>query len=151
MTLLAIGLALMALVWAGGLVGLAWSWQRAVAGYEAVGRNVPQDIGRLGAVDVAWLNVRQHTVVWSLFFFGCFLVLALIDLPVWAGLGMALVLGAYYGQIRLAQYEESSGGRPIVFSESLDKVWFAVIVTLEWCGYMGVLMFTASIVVEAVR
>jgi hypothetical protein len=151
MNLLVIGLALMALVWAGALAGLAWSWRRTVTGYEGDGRTIPEDIGRLNSIDVARLNVRRHTVGWSAFYSGCFLVLALIELPLWASLGMVVVLGTYYGQNRIDRGEAEGEGRPIVFSRSLDKIALTVIVTLEWCGYFGVLLFAANIAVEAVR
>jgi len=149
--LLLLGLIGMAFVWFAGLYGLAWSWRRSVLAFEAADVDIPDGLRTLSATEVMGLNVRRHTIGWSVFFFSCFLALAVIDLPIWAGLGMALVLGVHYGSVQVTdeREQEARAVRPPIFSEEIDNVGYTAVAATEWFGYLGVLVFAAQIVSEA--
>jgi len=139
----------MALVWVAGLSALAWSWRRGLLVFEEADIDVPDEVCGLRSTEIAWLNVRRHTVGWTAFFFGVFLIAAVINLPLWARLGMALALGVYYGTIRINNENENDGkSRAPLFSESFDGVWYPAVACLEWIGYLGVLVFGAKLVGE---
>jgi hypothetical protein len=140
----------MILVWGLGLAGLALVWKKTVVSYEAGGVSVPDDMRELTGFAVVSLNIRRHTIGWSLFFFSLFLIMALLEMPVWARLGLLLCLGVYYGSVRLDREEaQETQFQSFPFAEPINRGWLFLIATLEWCGYLGVLLFAAAVVNEA--
>jgi hypothetical protein len=83
------------LVWVGVMWVITWSWDRHVQVYLAAGVVVPED-----QRSTIKRRAQRHTLGWTAFFVGFFLVLALSDFPLWQRLGIAAVLSIYYGVTR---------------------------------------------------
>jgi hypothetical protein len=56
------------LFWLGALCLLAWSWGKYLQLLLAVGIDVASEHRELKPGKVLWLNVRRHTIGWSVFF-----------------------------------------------------------------------------------
>lgn len=97
-----------------------------------------------------WLNVRRHTIGWSVFFFGFFVLLGLADFPVWQRLGIAFLLSVTYGYQRVTKETGRDRGAVPLFTPFADKVWGFAILSAEWLGYFGVLVFLGQLIIEAI-
>jgi hypothetical protein len=148
-----IGLGVMLLLWLATLRTLAWSWQRHIPVAIAAGIEVDGEFRGLTSSQVIWRNVQRHTWGWTAFFFGFFLLLDIADFPTWQRLGIAVVLSAYWGIIRVQQDEkggqESEPRRDILFGPVKDQVWYRGLAVGEWFGYLGLIVFASQILAEA--
>lgn len=145
-----VGVVLMLAWWAFALRGLAWSWQKHVPVLMSAGESVRGDFRELRQSQVFWMNVRRHTVGWTIFFSLFFLALGLAKFPVWQRLVIAAGLAAWYASARIAQGEGSGGAEAWLFGPKRDRAWYWVLAAAEWFGYLGVLVFCGQAVVEVV-
>lgn len=95
-----------------------------------------------------WLNIRRHTIGWTVFYFLFILVLGLIDLPIWQRLGIGCLLALYYGYLRASTETNQADNRLALFSPTTDKVWYFTILSAEWLGYFGVLIFVGELLIS---
>jgi hypothetical protein len=148
-----VGLGAMLLLWLATLCILTWSWQRHLPVAIAAGIEVEGDLRELTASQVICRNVQRHSWGWTTFFFGFFLLLDIADFPTWQRLGIAIVLSAYWGIIRVQQDEkggqEGESRRDILFGPVKDQVWYRGLAVGEWLGYLGLIVFASQILVEA--
>lgn len=146
-----IGLIALSLFWLGALAAVAWSWDRYLQRSLAVGVDISQEHRELNTKRVIWLNVRRHTVGWTLFYFSFFFALGLVGLPVWQRLGIGCLLALYYGYLRASTETHQDGDRLPLFSSRTDKAWYFTILSAEWLGYYGVLIFAGEVIVAVVK
>lgn len=146
-----LGLVALGLFWVGALCALTWSWDRYLHRASAAGVEISSKHRELKLSTVLWLNVRSHTVGWSAFYFVFFVLLGLAGFPVWQRLGIGCVLALYYGSLRASRETGQQPGQPSLFSPRVDRVWYFTILSAEWLGYFGVLVFAGQILVEVVK
>jgi hypothetical protein len=150
-----VGLGVMLFLWAVTLRTLAWSWERHLPIAIAAGVEINEELRRLTPSQIAWRNVQRHTLAWTGFFACFFLFLAAIELPLWSRVGIAMVLAAYYGSVRVQRDEaqrerdRQSKSDPL-FSPKKDRVWYRGLAISEWFGYLGLIMFAMQILADAV-
>lgn len=145
-----LGLLALGLVWLGALYALARTWDRYLQRALAADVEISKEHRDLKFGSVLWSNVRSHTSGWSAFFFGFFLLLGLAEFPVWQRLGIACLLALYYGYLR-ASRETGKCDRLAIFSPAVDRVWYFIILSAEWLGYFGVLIFFGQLLIEVVN
>jgi len=149
--MLVIGGLLIALVlWIGAMSGIVWSWNRHVplvmaAGFEVEEKNQHIDLARVA---------RRHTLGWTAFFAGIFLVLALWNFPLGQRVLFAVVLSAIYGLSRIKRGEATRLGkdepsRVAMFGVARDRLWYRVLATGDWAGYLVGIVFATELVAQA--
>jgi hypothetical protein len=146
-----LGLVALGLVWLGALCALAWSWDRYLQRALAAEVEITSEHRDLKFGTLLWSNVRSHTVGWSAFYFGFFLLLGLVGFPVWQRLGIGCLLALYYGYLCAGRETGKYSDRLSLFSPAVDRVWYSTILSAEWLGYYGVLIFAGQLLVEAVK
>jgi hypothetical protein len=146
-----LGLIGLGLVWVGALCLWAWSWDRHVQLILAAGFDVESEHRNLQSGELVWLQVRSHTIGWSAFFFAFFALQGLAGFPVWKRLGLACVLSVTYAYGRTAREVGQGPERVPLLTPWADKVWYFSILSAEWLGYFGVLVFLGQFFVEAAK
>jgi hypothetical protein len=116
-----------------------------------MGIDIAQEHRTLGRGTVMWLNVRRHTAGWTAFYFLFFLALGLADLPVWQRLGVGCLLALYYGYLRASKETHQDRDRLPLFSPRSDRLWYFTILSAEWLGYYGVLIFAGDLLLAVVK
>jgi hypothetical protein len=134
-------------LWFCAMAGIIWSWNRHVPIVVAAGVDVEKDQQHINFGRI----VRAHTLGWTAFFFGLFLVMALSEFPVWQRVGIAVMLSVIYGLSRIKRGETSRLGkgepsRVAMFGELRDKLWYRILAITEWVGYFGVIIFATELV-----
>lgn len=146
-----LGLIALGLVWLGALYALGWSWDRYLNRALAADVEISSEHRDLQFGTRVWSNVRSHTVGWSGFFFGFFLLLGLVGFPVWQRLGVGCLLALYYGYLRASRETGKYRDQLSLFSPAADRVWYFIILSIEWLGYYGVLIFAGQLLIEVFK
>lgn len=111
---------------------------------QAAGIDVVSEHRNLKPGAMVWLKVRSHTIGWSVFLFAFFALLGVAECPVWQRLGIAFCLSVSYEYSRTTRGMGRDPSRVLLFTPLADKVWEFSIVSAEWLGYFGVLIFLGS-------
>lgn len=144
-----IGLLAVALAaWAGFLCCVVWTWNRQVAVMAESGLYVREADRRIDMVRA----VRRHTLGWTLFFAGCFVLMDLASFPLWQRLGFVTVLAVAYGTTSIRRDEEdwireTNLARPALFGRARDAAWYRVLAVGEWAAYLSSLALVADLLV----
>jgi hypothetical protein len=146
-----LGLVALGLFWVGALCALAWSWNRYLQRALAANIQISDQHRGFKLSTVLWGNIRSHTIGWSAFYFFFFLLLGLASFPTWQRLGISFVLALYYGYLRESRETGKHRDRLTLFSPRADRVWYFTVLSAEWFGYYGVLVFAGQLVLEAVK
>jgi hypothetical protein len=141
------GILVAAILWMMAMWGITWTWNRHVPIVMAAGFEVEEKYRRIDLKRVA----RRHTLGWTAFFVGLFLVMALSNFPLWQRLGIAVLLSVFYGLSRIRRGEvhwvgRSEPQRTAMFGKVRDRIWYRILAVAEWTGYLCAIVFATDLV-----
>jgi hypothetical protein len=127
------------------------SWNRHMALMVAAGIDVDSSDLHIGVRRV----MSRHTIGWSFAIFVFFSLLVLADFPLWQRVALASLLAVAYGTSSIRRIEEQrlEGDTPRgvpLFGNVRDAIWYRVLASCEWLGYLLALTFFADLVFGAI-
>lgn len=145
---LVIGGLLMALaLYLAAIYGLVWSASRRINKIE--GHGVP--VGErpvFPSVHEIWI---RHSVEWLLGYFVLFLLLGLMDLPLWWRLGLGAVFALFFGSVWFDQSGRNTDKEVRRYRRGASNLWYWVLAVADWLGFMWTLCFASALAVEVIQ
>jgi len=126
------------------IYGLVWSASRRIKDLE--GSGIPVD--NRWKFPSARELLDRHSVEWLVGFFALFLLLGLVDFPLWQRLGIGAMLALYFGSVWFDRSgrntdEGVSGARRFA-----SNLWYWLLAVADWLGFMWILCFASALVLE---
>lgn len=141
--LIALGLVGAVALYLATICMITWISGRQVAAGVPRGDGVATPAGLPSIAQIA----RRHSLSWAGAFIGIYLLLNLIDVPLWQQVAIAAVLAGFFASLWLQA--EKNGRQPTVPTLTSPRVrvsYLWTLVWLDWFGFLVTLCFAVELV-----
>lgn len=129
----------------GAIYGINWSESRRIA--NATGQDVPVD--RKAGLPPPREIWKRHSLEWLFGYLILFVLLTIVGFTLGERMGLCVALALVFGSVWFDQSGRNSDPEVRRGRRSVDNLWYWLLATADWLGFLLVLCFASGLLVEA--
>jgi len=147
MVLLFGGLLMALIMYLAAIYGMVWSASHRISEIEDRGGPVPERPTFPSVHDI-WI---RHSVEWLIGFFTFFLLLGVVDFPLWQRLGIGFLLALYMGSIWFDQSGRNTDKEIPKHRRGASNLWYWLLAVADFLGFLWILCFASALALEVIQ